>query len=122
MPPIRSVLLATILLILGISTGSVITRIQQTQYIPTQARDILTYQKVIPSGENSIIFLAQTAAETTMILHIDALQLIKPLTTTDGLSHTILVTKPQTGTYHYYYRYEINGETIRSKTYLLTVP
>ena len=122
MPPIRSVLLATILLILGISAGSVITRIQQTQNVNTQARDILTYQKAIPSGGNSIIFLARTAAKTTMILRIDALALIKPLKTTDGLSHTILVTKPQSGTYQYYYLYEINGETIRSKTYLLTIP
>lgn len=123
LPPLHSVLLATLILFLGISGIAIVTQIQRTQQIQSQAHDLLAYQETIVSpADGSILFLARTSSKTTLTLHLETLRIIKPLTTSDGLSHTLLITERRWGTYSYYYEFITNGKKIRSQTYKLTLP
>ncbi len=123
LPPLRAVLLTSILIFLGISGVTILTKVNQTQTTESQAKDIISYQQVIvSSGDHTLLFLVRTNEKTTLTLHVDALDIIKPLTTNDGTSHTLLVTEKRFGIYAYYFEYEIHGKKIRSQTYKLAIP
>ncbi len=118
LPPLQSVLLASIIIFLGISGVTVYMKIGQTQTTQSQAKDVIAFQQVIvSSGDNTLLFLVRTNEITTITLHGDTLNTSQELETTDGLSHTLRLSLTTRGTLQYYYSWTKQGKDFQSKNY-----
>lgn len=122
MPPIRSVLLASIILLGAIASTIALAQIQKQQQLETQARDILDYHDVIVSRDREATVIAHTTAKTELTLSVPLLALTIQMNSSDGLSHTYYLGTLSLGTYIYSFSYSANGRMINTPDYVLEIP
>ncbi len=96
---------------------------QQQQNIVSQAQNIVSFQKAYVSTENkSITFIASTSVPTTLTLHIREMNYTNTLQSTDNKSHVIRVTNIESGTYTYYFSFDVDGKNIHTEDFTFLMP
>lgn len=123
LPPLSKVLLVGLFLFLVGSSAIVLTRIQEAQHTSLKAKEMIAYQEAVATKDpRSLLFLARTSRPTSLTLHIDSLSLTGPMSSTDGLSHTLKLTDIGGGFYEYYFSYTTDDQILFSPTYTVSVP
>ncbi len=123
-PSISSTLLTSIIgiiLSLGLVLGVIEGQKQQTTV--SNAQNIILYQKAyVLSPDNAVAILATTSEKISLTVHIEQLQYVSNMTSTNQKAHTLRVENLPKGVYSYYFSYIISGKEIRSPTYSFEVP
>ena len=121
-PPLRTVLLASLVLLTGLASGFIVQSIQTPQRSTIMAKSVINYHDAIVSPrDSSVTFLARTTSITKLTLGIPSVNLNKPMETKDGYTHNLRVPDLPTGTHTYLFIYQVNRKTIQSKEFTLTI-
>lgn len=120
LPPLQSVLLATVTLLA--LTGTIVTfsALRQTQQTQSQASTLITYHSAVVT-KTGVTLIARTGTATTLLVHSTELTVDREMSSTDGRTHTFTVPKVGPGTYTYSFSYEYARETFTSPTYTFVV-
>lgn len=121
MPPLRTVLLASIFFVAVLASTVTFIQIQQSQQAQTQARSIIVYHSAIVT-EESVTIIARTAIPIELIVTSASLGIDASMDSTDGRTHTISLGAIPPGTYEYVFSFEVNGTNVTSETYTFEVP
>lgn len=120
MPPIRTVLLASIILIAAVASVVTLSQLRQSQSIETQAREVITYHDVIVK-DSEITMIARTNAPTTLAVTIVQTELDAEMNSPDGRTHSLTVYDLNPGSYSYSFHFVRGNVEITSETYTFTV-
>lgn len=104
-------------LVLGVISG------QREQTVVSRASEIISFERAYVSAPaKSVTFIVSTTAETVLTVHIKQTAFPVPLQTTDQKSHVARVTGLTSGSYDYYFTFEVGGKPLRSQDHSFVMP
>ena len=118
LPDMKSVLLGSLGLVMAIGLGITVFEMQKSRDIRSSAARAITSQTASVSVDtHSVIFSAITGFQTSVVVHIEALNgFAQTMDTKDQTIHTLTVRDVPNGTYEYYFTVAYAGDLVRSET------
>lgn len=122
LPPLRTVLLASLVLLTGLVSGLIVQSIQTPQQSTIMAKSQIPYHDAIVSpSDGSVTIIARTTIVLSLSLSLSPNDILMPMHSQDGYTHTQKITGLVPGTYIYKLLYQINGSTVQSETFSFTL-
>lgn len=120
MPPLRSVLLASMVIVAAVASVVTLSKLRHSQSIETQAREVIAYHDVIVT-DAGITVLARTNVPTTLAVTIRETGLDAEMNSPDGRTHSLTVYDLEPGSYSYSFHFTRGNVEITGETFTFTV-
>lgn len=120
MPPLRTVLLASIVLVAAVASVVTLSQLKQSQSIETQAREVITYHDAIVK-DRGVTVIARTNVPTILALTIWETGLDAEMNSPDGRTHSLTLYDLEPGLYSYSFHFTRGNVEIRGETFTFTV-
>lgn len=120
MPPLKTVLLASVVLFTVISSVVALRSMSQKQQTQTQAQQIVKYHTAIVD-DSSVTIIGRTDSTQQLSIVVPSLGLDVYMTSSDGKTHTLTIPDVQPGSYTYRFLLEQNGKQVLSPEFTFEV-
>lgn len=125
LPNVGSVLLTSILIaIIGGGLLAGFSAVREAQTYSLMAKETVTSTKVFPNKTTqSALVSAQTNSNTVLTVHVPKHNNYRArMNSSDGLLHTLLIKDVPTGTYEYYFTWDVANNTLTSPRSVFSMP
>lgn len=123
LPPLRSVLLASIVILGAIGSAVVYTQFRQTQVSQSQAKEVIQFHEVITDQTTrTATIIARTSQPLELTVTVSQVGAYMRMSSPDGRTHSLRFGAVPTGTYFYSFSYTAGGKLTHSESFSFSMP